>query len=224
MGNRTSKGEGIAAACSLPRATLPANMAGQVYIEREGGLAWVVFDHVERRNAITAEMWQQIPVLARQLDEDDSVRVVILRGAGEVAFVSGADISEFEQRRTGAGAAEYDRQNDRAFQAIAQLSRPVIAMVHGFCIGGGRFLDRSSCLLYIGRFILWHFFIFFRITRFISWSLFWPCRCRQSIAGITFTSPRDTTFLVFISCTFTANWRFCAFLFSYIDTYTTLCT
>jgi enoyl-CoA hydratase/carnithine racemase len=112
-------------------------MAGQVYIEREGGLAWVVFDHVERRNAITAEMWQQIPVLARQLDDDDSVRVVILRGAGEVAFVSGADISEFEQRRTGAGAAEYDRQNDRAFQAIAQLSRPVIAMVHGFCIGGG---------------------------------------------------------------------------------------
>jgi len=112
-------------------------MAGRVHIVREGALAWVVFDHPERRNAITADMWQQIPLLARELDEDESVRVVILRGAGEVAFVSGADISEFEQRRTGRSAREYDLQNDRAFEALARIRRPVIAMVHGFCIGGG---------------------------------------------------------------------------------------
>lgn len=112
-------------------------MAGRVHIEREGALAWVVFDHPERRNAITADMWHQIPLVARELDEDASVRVVILRGAGEVAFVSGADISEFEQQRRGDGAAEYDVQNDRAFQALARIRRPVLAMVHGFCIGGG---------------------------------------------------------------------------------------
>jgi enoyl-CoA hydratase/carnithine racemase len=112
-------------------------MAGDVYVEREGPLAWVVFDHEERRNAITAEMWQRIPELASELDEDDDVRVVVLRGAGDVAFVSGADISEFEQRRTGSGAAEYDIQNTLAFGALANIRRPVLAMIHGFCIGGG---------------------------------------------------------------------------------------
>lgn len=112
-------------------------MAGTVRIEREGPLAWVVFDHEERRNAITADMWQRIPELAREIDEDDGVRVVVLRGAGEVAFVSGADISEFEQRRTGVGAREYDIQNSVAFAALSRIRCPVIAMVHGFCIGGG---------------------------------------------------------------------------------------
>lgn len=112
-------------------------MAGDVRIEREGPLAWVVFDHEERRNAITAEMWQRIPSLARELDEDESVRVVILRGAGEVAFVSGADISEFAKQRTGVGADDYDRGNALAFGALASIRRPVLAMVHGFCIGGG---------------------------------------------------------------------------------------
>lgn len=112
-------------------------MAGDVRIDREGPLAWLVFDHEERRNAITADMWQRIPPLARALDEDDSVRVVILRGAGDVAFVSGADISEFEQRRTGEGVEDYDLQNALAFGALASIRCPVLAMVHGFCIGGG---------------------------------------------------------------------------------------
>ena len=112
-------------------------MAGSVRIDRDGTLAWLVFDHEERRNAITAEMWQAIPSLARELDEDDSVRVVVMRGAGEVAFVSGADISEFEESRTGDAAAAYDLRNDTAFAALAAIRKPVLAMVHGFCIGGG---------------------------------------------------------------------------------------
>jgi len=112
-------------------------MAGTVRIDREGPLAWVVFDHSERRNAITAEMWQAIPRLARELDDDDSVRVVLLRGAGDVAFVSGADISEFASRRTGAGVDDYDRGNEQAFDALASIRKPVLAMIHGFCIGGG---------------------------------------------------------------------------------------
>jgi enoyl-CoA hydratase len=112
-------------------------MPGNVRIEREGALGWLVFDHEERRNAITADMWQAIPQLARELDADDSVRVVVMRGAGEVAFVSGADISEFTESRTGSAAAAYDVQNDTAFSALAAIRKPVIAMVHGFCIGGG---------------------------------------------------------------------------------------
>jgi enoyl-CoA hydratase/carnithine racemase len=113
-------------------------MAGSVRIEREGALAWLIFDHAERRNAITTAMWQALPGAVAELDADPSVRVVVLRGAGDKAFVSGADISEFERARTGADAAsEYDRTTARAFDALASLGKPLLAMIHGFCIGGG---------------------------------------------------------------------------------------
>jgi enoyl-CoA hydratase/carnithine racemase len=113
-------------------------MSGAVRVEREGALAWLVFDHPERRNAISAEMWQAIPGAVAELEGDASLRVVVMRGAGELAFVSGADISEFEHSRTGAAAAaDYDRTTGRAFDALAGLSKPLLAMIHGFCIGGG---------------------------------------------------------------------------------------
>lgn len=123
-------------------------MAGQVRIERHGGLGWIIFDHLQRRNAISAEMWQAIPPAARTLDEDPDIRVVIMRGAGDVAFVSGADISEFEQQRSGVGAEEYDQQNVRAFAALASLGKPLIALIHGFCVGGGCALSLTADLRY----------------------------------------------------------------------------
>jgi enoyl-CoA hydratase/carnithine racemase len=124
-------------------------MPGRIHVEREGALAWLVFDHPERRNAITAGMWQALPGAAAALDADPGVRVVILRGAGDVAFVSGADISEFESARTGAeAAAEYDRTTARAFGALTGLSTPLLAMVHGFCIGGGMATALAADLRY----------------------------------------------------------------------------
>ena len=123
-------------------------MAGQVRIEREDGLAWVVFDHLERRNAITGDMWQAIPGIARELEEDPAVRVVILRGAGDKAFVSGADISEFVQLRAGDAAQRYDANNGKAFAALAKLKKPVIAMIHGFCVGGGCAIALTADLRY----------------------------------------------------------------------------
>jgi enoyl-CoA hydratase/carnithine racemase len=124
-------------------------MPGAVRIEREGALAWLVFDHPERRNAISAEMWQAIPGAAAALEADPEVRVVVMRGAGDVAFVSGADISEFESSRTGASAsADYDRTTGRAFEALAGLSKPLLAMVHGFCIGGGMATALAADLRY----------------------------------------------------------------------------
>ncbi len=119
-------------------------MPGNVRVEREGALAWVVFDHPERRNAISADMWAAIPPLAEELDADPGVRVVVLRGAGDVAFVSGADISEFEQSRSGVGAQSYDQSNARAFAALARLRMPVVAMIHGFCVGGGCALSLTA--------------------------------------------------------------------------------
>lgn len=123
-------------------------MPGSVRVEKEGKLGWIVFDHAERRNAITAEMWQAIPKLAAQLDEDDDVRVILLRGAGEVAFVSGADISEFEANRSGGAAQAYDQNNATAFAALAAVGKPLIAMIHGFCVGGGCAISLTADMRY----------------------------------------------------------------------------
>ena len=116
-------------------------MTGTVRVERErslASLAWLVFDHPERRNAVSLRMWQAIPALAAALDADPSVRVIGLRGAGDVAFISGADISEFVSTRTGAAAAQsYEDTTAIAFAALAQIAKPVVAMIHGFCVGGG---------------------------------------------------------------------------------------
>jgi enoyl-CoA hydratase len=114
-----------------------AEVRGQVRIERDGAIGWVVFDHVERRNAITVAMWEAIPAAISDLCVDRQIRVIVLRGAGDQAFVSGADISEFETTRTGDNAEKYEQTNARAFSAIASAAKPVLAMIHGFCVGGG---------------------------------------------------------------------------------------
>ena len=93
-------------------------------------------------------MWQAIPDAAAKLDADPDVRVIVMRGAGDVAFVSGADISEFEDSRTGPHAEEYDRGNARAFTALIDLSKPLIALIHGFCVGGGCALSLTADLRY----------------------------------------------------------------------------
>lgn len=123
-------------------------MAGTVRIEVSEGLGWLIFDHQERRNAITGDMWRQIPRAVAELDRNPEVRVVILRGAGDTAFVSGADISEFEENRSGARAEEYDRENGRAFEALLNLGKPSLAMVHGFCVGGGCAIALTTDLRY----------------------------------------------------------------------------
>ncbi len=123
-------------------------MGGTVRSEVEGQLGWIIFDQVERRNAISGEMWCQIPDVVESLERDPEVRVVMMRGAGEVAFVSGADISEFETNRTGDSAQSYDADNGRAFGALAQLRKPLIAQIHGFCVGGGCAIALTADLRY----------------------------------------------------------------------------
>lgn len=112
-------------------------MPGSVQISTEDRVGTLVFDHLPRRNAITTEMWKAIPDAVAELEADPEVRVVVMRGAGDVAFVSGADISEFESSRTGTRALEYDQRNERAFAALSGLEKPLIALIHGFCVGGG---------------------------------------------------------------------------------------
>ncbi|HEY8120352.1 MAG TPA: enoyl-CoA hydratase [Myxococcota bacterium] len=124
-------------------------MAGRILSDIDGALGWIVIDHPERRNAVSAEMWGALADAAEQLDANPAVRVVVLRGAGELAFVSGADISEFESRRTGGAAAQvYEQGTQRAFGTLASLSKPVIAMIHGFCVGGGMATALAADLRY----------------------------------------------------------------------------
>ncbi|MEE8581746.1 MAG: enoyl-CoA hydratase [Myxococcota bacterium] len=123
-------------------------MAGRVCFEKEGALGWILFDHPERRNAISTEMWREIPGVVEKLEAEPELRVVIMRGAGEVAFVSGADISEFEKSRSGVGAQSYDEDNAHAFAALANLRLPLIALIHGFCVGGGCAIALSADLRY----------------------------------------------------------------------------
>jgi enoyl-CoA hydratase/carnithine racemase len=120
-----------------------------IHVEKEGALGWLIFDHPERRNAISHDMWRALPEAAKELGADPDVRVVLLRGAGEVAFVSGADISEFEGMRTGAdAAAAYEETTGRAFGALVNLDKPVLAMIHGFCVGGGMATALAADLRY----------------------------------------------------------------------------
>lgn len=110
----------------------------QVSHTLKDGIAEVVIDNVARHNAMTLGMWRQLADTVEALGAQPAVRVLLLRGAGEKAFVSGADISEFEtQRSSSAGVAAYDAAVERAQTALADFERPVIAAIQGICYGGG---------------------------------------------------------------------------------------
>lgn len=104
---------------------------------QDGAIAWIVISNPGRLNAVTAAMWAALPLQIAKAEADDTVRVLVVRGAGDRAFSAGADISEFETTRTGAAAAAYDKLNDEAFTALSRCPKPVIAMIDGFCLGGG---------------------------------------------------------------------------------------
>ncbi len=110
----------------------------KLLLEKDGPIGWIVFNQPEKRNAVSQEMWQQMPEHVGDLAADDAIRVVILRGAGEQAFVAGADISQFKDRRRNmADEEEYRRTSAQGQEALARLGKPLLAMIHGYCVGGG---------------------------------------------------------------------------------------
>lgn len=112
-------------------------------LEIDGPIAWIAARNPTRMNAYTAGMWRKIPEHIAAAESNPAIRVIVLRGTGTRAFSAGADISEFENARTGDAAAEYDRLNHEAFAALLSATKPVIAMIHGFCLGGG--LGIAAC-------------------------------------------------------------------------------
>jgi enoyl-CoA hydratase/carnithine racemase len=105
---------------------------------RDGAIGWLVFNNPERRNAVSLDMWEAIPRVLDDFGADSAIRVVVLTGAGDKAFVSGADISQFEKERSSAESVKrYDEIGERAQARLASYEKPLLAMIRGYCLGGG---------------------------------------------------------------------------------------
>lgn len=113
-------------------------MEEDLILDRQGEVATLSFNRPHTRNALTLAIWRRLPEVLLEIEGDAAVKVLVLRGAGQEAFASGADISEFESLRLDPEKAEqYDDAVGRAEEAFASFGKPSIAMVHGPCIGGG---------------------------------------------------------------------------------------
>jgi enoyl-CoA hydratase/carnithine racemase len=110
----------------------------RILAERDGAIGWLTINNPERRNAISLDMWERMGEVLDAFGKDEGVRVVVLRGAGGKSFAAGADISRFEvERATPEQITYYEGVMERAHGALAALAKPTIAMIQGFCVGGG---------------------------------------------------------------------------------------
>ena len=110
----------------------------KILAEARDGVGWITINNPERRNAISLEMWDGMRTAFAAFAGDAEVRCVVMRGAGDKAFASGADISQFEKNRADAAAAEaYGRVSKATRQAMTAFDKPLVAMIRGFCMGGG---------------------------------------------------------------------------------------
>lgn len=113
-------------------------LTDKLVARKEGGIGWIIFNNPARHNAVSLEMWQSLTNVLNAYAHDPAVRVVILRGEGDKAFVAGADISQFkEQRSSPEAVAHYNATADEAGETLRNCPKPTLAMIRGYCIGGG---------------------------------------------------------------------------------------
>ncbi len=113
-------------------------MTDKMIARRDGVIGWMTFNNPARHNAMSMDMWEAVSEIIGQFEADPEVRVIVLHGAGEKAFVSGADISQFDTMRSNKEeVARYDAVADLANNALTNTTKPTIAMIRGYCIGGG---------------------------------------------------------------------------------------
>ncbi len=104
----------------------------------DGAIATLIFSNPPKLNAMSFDMWRAVPKVFAELDRDPAVRVIVCAGDGDKAFISGADISQFEKLRgTGQGQLEYNQAVEAAYGAPMACAKPVVARIRGICIGGG---------------------------------------------------------------------------------------
>jgi enoyl-CoA hydratase len=120
-----------------------------LYEVKEGGIAWLTFNRPEARNAMTFGMYDRLGQICRAINSDDSVKALVLRGAGDKAFVSGTDISQFRDFSTAQHAIDYEARMDRVFDALEDVRVPTVAAIQGACTGGGAGIA-AACDLRVG--------------------------------------------------------------------------
>ena len=111
---------------------------GKVVAAKENNLVRIIFDNPKKHNAMSKAMWDQLAETMQFFETDDDVRVIVLEGAGEKSFVSGADISEFKSERANVDLIkEYGVSVNRAYSSVQHSLKPTIAKISGYCYGGG---------------------------------------------------------------------------------------
>jgi len=124
-------------------------MRDPILCARDGAIATVTLNNPEKLNALSKAMWSRLGETMRALDADDSVRCIVLRGAGGKAFAAGADISAFHAERANTAQAKiYSEQGIGWMHAVAECRHPTLALIQGACVGGG-LLIASQCDLRI---------------------------------------------------------------------------
>src|ERR1700720_411708 len=119
-------------------------MTDKMLSRNEGGNGFVTFNNPEKLNGVSLDMWEATKRILDDFVADNDIRVVVLTGAGGKAFVSGADISRFESERANLeGARAYGAKSEAAYASIYEFPKPTIAMIRGYCIGGG--LGLATC-------------------------------------------------------------------------------
>jgi len=109
-----------------------------ILLGRDGAIATVTLNNPDKLNALSFGMWMRLGEIVRELEGDDGVRCIVLRGAGDKAFAAGADISEFEKVRANAKVAkDYGNKIEGTMRAVKECRHPTVAMIHGVCVGGG---------------------------------------------------------------------------------------
>jgi enoyl-CoA hydratase len=115
-----------------------APQADKMLSRKEGRVGYVIFNNPERHNAVSLDMWERASDILDDFRHDDNIACVVVTGAGGKAFVSGADISRFEKERSSEEAvARYGAAVEQSYAAFHEFPKPTIAMIRGYCIGGG---------------------------------------------------------------------------------------
>src|SRR6202521_4906400 len=113
-------------------------VSAKMIAEKDGAIGRIIFNNPARHNAVSLDMWQAVAQIMEDFENDDAIRVIVLSGAGGKAFVSGADISEFKEKRANEeAAAAYAKISESARVKLQETLKPTIAMIRAFCIGGG---------------------------------------------------------------------------------------
>ena len=127
-------------------------MSGEVLVSRDGPVATVTLSNPERLNALSKDMWSALGKIFTALNGEDDLRCIVLRGAGDKAFAAGADIASFaKERANSAQAKEYAGRFGGGMQALAECRHPVVALIHGACVGGGLLIASQADIRICGE-------------------------------------------------------------------------